>query len=282
MFDPMIIMCAPNGARRSKLDHSQLPITPAELADCAEEIVAAGASMMHMHVRDADGGHTLNVDAYRRAIDAVEDRVGADLIIQVTTESVGLYSSEDQMAMVRELGPDSVSLALREICPDGADLAEFFSWLGSEKVFPQIILYGAADIARFGSLHLSGVFDRSDPFTLYVIGSYQKHWAGNSVNVQQSMEERYASNAPWAACCFGLLEYEAAVSVAHMGGHIRVGFENNIWRADGRMASNNAELVRAACDSAQQVGRKIATANDARRILGMPVKGKQVAKTIVQ
>ena len=66
--DPFIVMCAPNGARRSQADHGRLPVTPAELADCAESIHAAGASIMHVHVRDDDGAHSLDVDRYRDAI----------------------------------------------------------------------------------------------------------------------------------------------------------------------------------------------------------------------
>ena len=99
-------MCAPNGARRSQADHGRLPVTPAELADCAESILAAGASMMHVHVRDDDGAHSLDADRYRDAIVAIRERIDDSLVIQVTTEACGIYTPEYQMSVVRELRPE--------------------------------------------------------------------------------------------------------------------------------------------------------------------------------
>ena len=160
MSVPFIVMSAPNGARRGKDDHKSLPITPAELADCAESIADAGASIIHLHVRDEQGGHSLDTDRYRAASSAVRDRVGDHLIIQVTTEACGLYSAGQQMAMVRELKPEAVSLALKELCPDAeseSTAAEFFAWLKTEDVMPQYILFGPDDVIRFSELRNRGV-----------------------------------------------------------------------------------------------------------------------------
>ena len=115
----MMIAVAPNGARRQKADHQALPITPAELAETAVECQDAGASMIHLHVRDDQGGHLLDAQAYRVATAAVRDAVGPDMIIQVTTEAVGIYSVDEQIAVVQELKPEAVSLAVRELCPWG-------------------------------------------------------------------------------------------------------------------------------------------------------------------
>ena len=64
-------MAAPNGARRTRDEHPAVPLTAGELADCAADLLDAGVSVLHLHVRDTDGGHTLDVDRYRAAIDAV-------------------------------------------------------------------------------------------------------------------------------------------------------------------------------------------------------------------
>ena len=69
-------MSAPNGARRSKDDHEALPLTPEELAACAESVADAGAAMLHLHVRDKQGKHSLDPDSYRAAISSIRDRVG--------------------------------------------------------------------------------------------------------------------------------------------------------------------------------------------------------------
>ena len=115
----MMVAVAPNGARKQKVDHRALPITPAELAATAAECQDAGASMIHLHVRDDRGGHLLDAQAYRAATAAVRDAVGPDMIIQVTTEAVGIYSVDEQIAVVQELKPEAVSLAVRELCPRG-------------------------------------------------------------------------------------------------------------------------------------------------------------------
>ena len=175
MDSPFIVMCAPNGARKSKKDHPALPITPDELADCAESIADAGASIMHVHVRDDSGGHSLDVRRYRAAIDAIRARIGSRLVIQATTEACGIYQRDEQMALVRELRPEAVSLALREICPDESaenDAADFYQWLVSERVMAQHILYSPAEVQRFAYLRSRGVITDDSPFALFVLGRY--------------------------------------------------------------------------------------------------------------
>ena len=73
--------------------------------------------MIHLHVRDKEGAHTLDVGRYRDAISAIRDEVGDDIVIQVTSEAVGIYNADQQIEMVVELQPEAVSLAIREIVP---------------------------------------------------------------------------------------------------------------------------------------------------------------------
>ena len=87
MTVPFIVMSAPNGARRGKDDHQSLPITPDEIAACAEDVADAGASIIHLHVRDEHGAHSLESDRYRAAIAAVRERVGDGMVVQITTEA---------------------------------------------------------------------------------------------------------------------------------------------------------------------------------------------------
>jgi 3-keto-5-aminohexanoate cleavage enzyme len=88
---PLVVAVAPNGARRTKVDHPLLPLTPAEIAREAELCAAAGASVLHLHVRAADGRHTLDPDLYRSAVEAVRRTIGDRMVIQITTEAVGRY-----------------------------------------------------------------------------------------------------------------------------------------------------------------------------------------------
>ena len=75
-WDPLILTVAPNGASKTKADHPALPMTSEEIAACAAACAEAGAAMIHLHVRDRQGGHTLDVGTYRAAIKAVRQAVG--------------------------------------------------------------------------------------------------------------------------------------------------------------------------------------------------------------
>ena len=269
MTVPFIIMSAPNGARRGKDDHQSLPITPDELADCAASVADAGASMLHLHVRDEQGGHTLDPDRYRAAIGAIRNRVGDRLIIQVTTEACGIFSADEQMAAVRELKPEAVSLALKELCPD-ADAepaaAEFFKWLYTEQVMPQYILYDADEVIRFTDLRNRGVIPDDWPFVLFVLGRYSESLTGNP-DLLGSYVEGLQQDVSWMVCCFGESENSAVSEAARLHGHARVGFENNLVLPDGSTAPDNAALVRLAARSGKDAGRRAADADDVRQML---------------
>mgnify|MGYP003125436065 CR=1 FL=1 len=90
---PFLIASAPNGARKTKADLPSIPITPAELAQEAANCKAVGAAMMHLHVRDDDQRHSIDVGRYREMLTEVRASVGDDMLHQVTSEAVGMYGS---------------------------------------------------------------------------------------------------------------------------------------------------------------------------------------------
>jgi len=265
----VVIMAAPNGARRGKGDHPALPISPAELAACAAELVDAGVSVLHLHVRDAEGRHTLDPGRYREAIRAIRHAVGSSLVLQATTEAVGRYTSEEQMACVRELEPEAVSLALRELCPDESsevDAAKFFEWLNRERIWPQYIVYTPEELRRFDALRRRGLFADEAPFCLFVLGRYSERLEGNPADLDDMLRAADCTRFPWAVCCFGRLELEAMLAATRAGGHVRIGFENNLVLSDGRPARNNAELVRQYRDAAALLGCRPASADELREL----------------
>ncbi len=267
MTDPFIIMSAPNGARRQKSDHPAIPITPPEMAVCATEIINAGASILHLHVRDDQGAHTLDVDRYRASTSAIRDAVGHDIIIQATSESVGRYSRDQQMAMVKELRPEAVSLALRELIPGEeyiSEMAKFTHWMMQEHIFPQYILYDENDYVRFETYRKQGIFQNDRPFTLFVLGNYQGTSSEKDINRLKQCTQQ--ATFPWAACGFATNEIDAVTYAAKNNGHIRVGFENNIWRKEGQPLINNAEMIQFCTDTARNENRKVATADDVRSL----------------
>ncbi|WP_343712415.1 3-keto-5-aminohexanoate cleavage protein [Inquilinus sp.] len=270
--DPLLIMVAPNGARRTKADHAALPMTAAELADTAAACLAAGAGAMHIHVRDDTGAHVLDARRYADAITAIQDRTDGRMLVQITTEAVGRYLPSEQMELVRTLRPAAVSVGLREILDDGdAAASAFFSWAAGEGIAVQHILYDRADLDRFAELHRRGCLgDVAQPRILFVLGRYAPDQESRPEDLDVFLDglEHHRLGAVWSVCAFGRGETSALAAAVARGGHVRVGFENSLWHADGRMARDNAERVAAIASIAAMTGRRLASADQARTILG--------------
>lgn len=270
---PLMIAVAPNGARKVKSDHPAIPLTPMELAREAAVCVDAGACMIHLHVRNADGGHSLDVDLYKAALDAVAAEVGKRIIVQITTEAVGIYQPAEQMACVRAVKPEAVSLAVREFCPDAAsetEAAAFFAWVVDSGINPQYILYSDEDVRRFSDLRRRGVIPGENPFVLYVLGRYTKGQVSDPTDLLpflSAASDAFETAPPWSMCAFGAREAACALTATALGGNVRVGFENNMLLADGSVAAGNAALVDQAVAGAALCGRAVADADAARAIL---------------
>lgn len=273
---PFIIAVAPNGARRLKADHPAIPLTPDEIGIDAARARDAGAAMVHMHVRDAQGLHVLDGDLYRRATAAVRREAGPDMIVQITTEAVGRYRPEEQIAVVRAVRPEAFSVAVREILPeDGsglaeADVAAFFAQEERRGALIQYILYDAADLVRFEALVARGVLCARGASTLLVLGRYVAGQVADPADILPFLAAR-TLRLPWAVCAFGERESAAALCAGILGGHARVGFENNLLLPNGDAARDNAELVANVASAARGLGLPIADATQAREIFARGV-----------
>jgi 3-keto-5-aminohexanoate cleavage enzyme len=267
---PVVICVAPNGARRTRVDHPALPITPAEIACEAQACADAGATVIHLHVRDDADRHSLEARRYREAIDAIRDRVGDRMLIQVTTEAVGIYQPQQQMAVVRELRPQAASVALRELVPDAAALpaaAEFFDWAHREGVALQFIVYTPQEAGRLADLVRDGFVAQSVPNTLFVLGRYTVGQQSDARDLLPFLQE-WPASWPWSVCAFGDTEAQCMSAAIGLGGHARVGFENNLTRSDGTIALRNADLVDNLRVLAHSAGRRVATIDEARTLYG--------------
>ena len=264
---PVSIAVAPNGARKTKADHPAIPLTASDLAQTAARCLDAGASMIHAHVRNPDGSHLIDIDAYKAATAAIRAAVGDRLVVQITTEAVGKYSAAEQRAVVRGVRPEAVSMAFRELVPDASEegaFSELLGWMKQEAVAPQIILYDADDAVRLADFRSRGLvpFDRLS--VLFVLGRY-------TVGQKSSPSDLLAfvgGDAPvfdhWSICAFGAREIACVTTSALLGGHIRVGFENNELLPNGARADSNEALVAATHTALAAVGLRTATADELR------------------
>ncbi len=260
MDSSIVIAVAPNGARKTKLDHPRLPLTTRELIETAVSCARAGASMMHFHIRDSKGRHSLDPEQYRRTLSELEAAVGDRLLLQVTSEAAGIYRQPEQIELLQRLAPHCVSCGLREIIRSADDLESgslFFSKLYDAGALIQYILYNPAEVAWFVKLCEQGVLPGSKHLLLFVFGRYLHRDDTEIASLDEYLLplKQHPWTYSWMVCGFDQHEFEVAESAAARGGHIRVGFENNCYRPDGSQAVDNGEQVSYMRKLAETYGR---------------------------
>ncbi len=176
---PLLIGAAPNGAYKTRDEHAELPITASQIAAVAVGVVAAGAGMLHLHVRDEKGRHTLDAAAYHAAIAAIRAAVGEDLCIQLTSEAANRYDADAQRQALRAMadlgGYEALSIAPRELIRDAADAppaADLLRHLVARGLALQYILYSTADIASYQTWRAAGIIPDVGHSVLLVLGRH--------------------------------------------------------------------------------------------------------------
>ncbi|MEY8840054.1 3-keto-5-aminohexanoate cleavage protein, partial [Cribrihabitans sp. XS_ASV171] len=149
------IMVALNGARRRKGDHPALPLTLDEIVTTARACRAAGADALHLHVRDAEGGHSLDPARYAEALEALSEIDG--LALQVTTEAAGIYGPQEQYDCLAVLRAGWASVSLREIARDPQIAPRLYALCADEGIRVQHIAYDAADLSLLAKWRTGGV-----------------------------------------------------------------------------------------------------------------------------
>ncbi len=267
-----IIAAAPTGARKTKKDHANLPITEDEILWAAETCLEAGSPLFHLHVRDEEGKHTIEPRYYEPVIQALKKRFADDLIVQVSTESCGMFNQEDQIKYVLDMQPEAVSLGLKEFVPafkEAKDKAsEFFASLENTDTHYQFILYRTGDVAYLSELMEQGIVPNRQHSVLFVLGSYDQQIQPEPKDLIGFLAANKKDHL-WMTCAFGPAEIAVTQAAVALGGDVRVGFENNLHLPSGKLAWSNKELVEAAKNSITHVGKKYADAKEVRRQLAV-------------
>lgn len=260
-FQPLpLIMAAPNGARRTKADHAALPVTIEETVEAAKACLLAGAGGLHAHIRDQAGAHVLDAGLYGGLVSQLETSV-PEMQIQITTEAVGRYSPEEQRALVRDVKPGAVSIAVREMVPDDDEVdaaRAFYAWAREERIAVQHILYSPEDLVRFFGFVRTSVIPGTDHQLLFVLGRYATDQESVPDDLTPFLDTLAAGQGQlsldWAVCAFGHRETECLVEAVRNGGKARIGFENGLWNRDGSLARDNADRVRDLVEALREQG----------------------------
>ena len=240
-------MVAPNGARKTKEDHPNLPITISEIVKEAVNCFNEGANAIHAHVRDKKGDHCLDVGLYRELLSELDIKV-PELAVQITTESVGKFSPEEQFEVVKLVQPEAASVALIEMMPNIKDhrLAQnFYNFAIENNVQIQHILYSVEDLKLFKKAIELNVIPKKNLQLLYVLGRYDKNFQSKKDDLDLFLDEHknITYEIDWGICAFGRSETDCLIKSRLNGGKVRVGFENNFYNQNGSLASSNAERV---------------------------------------
>jgi len=266
----VIIMVAPNGARKTKRDHQSLPVSITDTVSEAALCYAAGAAALHAHVRGANDEHVLDVGLYRGLMQELEQRVPG-MLAQITSEAVGIYTPAEQVACVQALKPRMASMALREISSDFSEpeyARAFFEWCSDHEVHIQHILYSAQDLQRFFDYRANGVIPASQRCVLFVLGRYRADFQSEPSDLDPFLQHDLAG-LDWFVCAFGHQEQQCALKAIDAGGHARIGFENNLYLPNGELAENTAALVSSLVDALAARDLQPARSEAARQLLGV-------------
>ena len=265
---PLMITCAVVGAELTEQDYPYLPNTPEKIAESAGGAVEAGASIVHLHVRDEQGKPTQRVDIFEDVTEKIRRRWNC--VIQYSTGGA-VGTPLDERCAPLKLKPDMASLSMgtMNFGPDIFENSEstiqtIARALQENGVMPELEIfdYGMMDtVDRF--LERSLIPQRFHiNFVLGVPGGM-----GGDLKNLIALKDRLNPGQTWSVAGTGRFQLPLSTHAVAMGGHVRVGIEDNIYYRKGEFAKSNAQLVERVVRIARELDRPVATAEEARNIL---------------
>lgn len=285
-----IITCAVTGNLTKPEQHPGLPVTPEQIATASLDAARAGAAVVHIHVRDPKTGRpSMDIALYREVIERIR-AVNTDLIINLTTGPGGrfipsddeprvaapgttLMRPEDRVEHILLLRPDICSLDLNTMNSGGdvvintpKNVTRMAAVIREAGVKPEIEIFDSGDMNLALDLMKSGVLDGPGLWT-FVMGV--KYGFSASPETLLYARSLLPAGATWAAFGVGRFEFPMVAQAWLAGGHVRVGLEDNIYISKGVLAESNAALVERARDIVLSLGGELASAQEARDLLGL-------------
>ncbi len=269
-MDKLIITCAISGAEVTKEHNPFVPYTIEEVANEAYEAYKAGASIIHLHVRNDDGTPTQDKNRFEQAIRAIKEKC-PDVIIQPSTGgAVGM--SRDERLQPTQLPIEMATLDCGTLNFGGDDIfvntendIKHFAQIMHEKhILPELECFEKGHIDMVLRLHKKGFIH--DPMHFSFVLGVNGGMSGEERDFI-FMKESIPENCTFSVAGIGRYEFTLAELSIAQGGHVRVGLEDNIYVSKGVLAQGNKDLVLKVVEIARKYGREIATPEEARKIL---------------
>lgn len=273
-----IITVATTGAWPGKKDNPNVPLTPAEIAEDVYTCWKAGAAIAHLHMRDDEGKGTMDATKFRKTVTLLRSKhPDCDIILNLTTSGDLNATDETRQLHLKDIRPEMASFDCGSMNWLHSSLfinhPAFLESLGNNMnrwgVKPEIEAFDPGMIANAAYYLKKGVLKAPLHFQFCmgcangIPGSMK-----NLVFMKETMEQ-LCPGSTWSCFGVGHSSMEMLYGAVALGGHIRVGMEDNVMYAKGQLAESNEQLVKRAARVIREYGNQVATPDEAREILGL-------------
>ena len=289
MSRTVIVSCAVTGSGDTTQISPYVPVTPKQIADEALAAHAAGAAIVHLHVRDPEtGAPSRSLAHYREVVDRIRGS-GSPVLINLTTgigarftpdatdpnrnATPGMALPEDRVNHVLELKPEICSLDVATMnfgdhafvnTPD--HIRRIAAAVRAAGVKPELEVFDLGHLALARHLHGAGLFEDPPLFQLCLGVPWGAPATAESMQIMKSM---LPSAANWSAFGVSARQFSTVALAIVLGGHVRVGLEDNLYLAKGVLAKGNAPLVERTARIIRDLGAEVASPAQARAMLGL-------------
>lgn len=272
----VIITAAVTGAWPKKENNPNVPLTPQEIANDIYDCWQVGAAIAHIHMRDDAGNGTMDVNKFRETVTLLKNQhPDCDIIINMTTSGDLQATDETRQLHLKELQPEMASYDCGSMNWMNSGLfinsPKFLEELGKTmleyNVKPEIEAFDPGMIANAAYYVKKGILKEPVHFQMCmgcangIIGSVK-----NLVFMKETMDS-LCPNSTWSAFGVGHSAMEIMYATIALGGHLRVGMEDNVMYAKGQLAKSNRQFVERAKRCVEEFGKEVATPEEARAIL---------------
>jgi uncharacterized protein (DUF849 family) len=286
----VMISCAVTGSADTPGRNPAVPVTPAQIAQSAIDAAKAGAAIVHIHVRDPQTTKpSMELDHYREVVDRIRAS-NIDVLINLTTgpgarftpgpddpfqpgPATNMRNPAQRVRHIQELRPDICSLDMGSMNMGNYVFTNSVSYLEAMAisirdagVLPELEVFEAGHLLLAKRMIETGHIKAPGMFQICLGISWGQPATSEAMAYMRSL---LPQNSPWFAFGISLHQFPMAAQAVLLGGHVRVGLEDNIYLGKGQLAPSNAALVEKAAKIIDVLGDNVATAADARQILGI-------------